>query len=112
MLIRPNTEVTQHLRRFGILDYMGLLHHGFHKVLVDELPECAPELTILHDQQMVTSCNQDIGEIRRRSIAVFAAFLIDKLLDDTSIGDDHCGSGSQLEGIESSVFLGPFRKSG
>lgn len=51
MLIRSHTKVAQHLHGLGILDLkVSLLHHGFHEMLVDKLPEGAPEVTILHDQ--------------------------------------------------------------
>lgn len=49
MLIRSHAEIMQHLYRFRVLDRnMRSLHHCFHEVLVDELPESPPELAVLH----------------------------------------------------------------
>lgn len=78
MLIRTNTHIPQHLHRLSILNLnMLLLHHRLHKVLMDELPESAPLLTILHNQQMVSGCHEIVRDIRLRPVAVFGALLVD-----------------------------------
>ena len=80
-------------------------------MLVDELPESAPEVTILHNQQVVAPSNQFIPNVRLGPVAVFRTLFIDNLLHEPSVSYDDGGAGSHLEGVQPAVLLGPFRES-
>ena len=72
VLVRPHTKVAKHLHSLSILDFdVSLFHHGLHEMLMDELPEGAPEVTILHNQQVVAPSNQFISNVRLGPVAVF-----------------------------------------
>ena len=56
MLFRMDHIIVDHLNGFCILNHNVLLvHHGLHKVLVDQFPEAAPLVSVLHDEQMVAA---------------------------------------------------------
>lgn len=111
MLVRSQAKVPQHLHRLGILDLnMALLDHGLHEVLVHQLSHRAPQGPILHNQQMRPT-GDGIGDEGFRSVAEFGAFLVDQLLDDATVGDDNCSSGTQFEGVQAAVFGCPFCES-
>ena len=109
VLIGSHTKVAKHLHGLSILDLnVSLLHYGFHEMLVNELPESAPQVAVLHDQQVVAPCDQLIPNVRFGSMAVFRALLIHYLLHKPSVGNDDRRAGSHLQGVESPVLLCPF----
>ena len=63
---------------------MLLLAHGFHEVLVNELPDAPPLITVLHQKQVVTVSNQ-VANIGVWSLAIKSTLFIQKLLDHLGI---------------------------
>ena len=54
MIIRIDHEVPHHLSRFRVLDMdMLLLTHRLHEVLMHQLADLPPCLTIIHDEEVI-----------------------------------------------------------
>ena len=100
MLVRSQTKIVQHLDSFCILNLNVIfLDHRFHEVLMNKLPKRSPELTILHYEQMVTTCHKIMRNVGMRPVAVLRTLLVDELLDDSSISNNYGCPSAELEGI-------------
>lgn len=74
-------EVVQHLDRFCLLNLpVFLLAVRLHKVLMDQFPNMAPPLPILHDQEVTVVSNQ-VGDQRNRPVRIDIALLIYQVSD-------------------------------
>lgn len=113
VLIRFHTEIAEHLHGLGVLNLeVSLLHHGFHEMLMDKLPEGTPEVAILHDQQVVAARDELIRNVGLGSMAVFRALLVNDLFHKPSVGYDDRRARPHLQGVEAPVLLRPFCKPG
>ena len=69
---RLDDEVSHHLHGFGINETQVLLHdHILHEVLMDQLSTSPPLLAILHEQDMVTTANYAVADMRCWTVAVY-----------------------------------------
>jgi hypothetical protein len=111
-LLRRHAEIPDHLHRLRILQSdMLLITPRFMELLMHELAEQSPLIAMPHDQEMVPSCHEVVRNVRRRSIAVDGALLIQHRLDQTPIRQHHRCGWSELEREDASVLLRPFRES-
>ena len=66
---------------------------------------------IIHQKYMISS-SDEITKIRSRSFAVNGRFLIEQLLDESSVGEHNDRASSNLERVHSTISFGPFCESG
>lgn len=108
---RIDDVVPQHLNRFRIHHVdMFLVTHGLCKFLYDHFPHRPPLGTGIHDEDMISACDQ-IADVRRRSEARDGALFVQKLTHHATVGDDDGRARSQFEGEDSSVHFCPLGKS-
>ncbi len=50
-------------------------------MLMEEFAECFPGLTMVHYQQVITSSNEIVRNVRIGSVAVYGAFLVNEFFD-------------------------------
>lgn len=56
---------------------MLFLDHALHEVLMDDFAETSPHVSVVHDEQMVTSGNNTVTHEGGRPIAVHRTLLVD-----------------------------------
>lgn len=100
VLLRVKHIIVDHLDDFCVVKHnVLLLHHRLHEVLMDQFPEASPRVSVLHDEQMVATRDEIMGDEWRRSVAVDVGLFVTKFLNEASICEHDCGSASQLERI-------------
>ena len=105
-------EVFKHLRGLRILKrYVFSLTPSFIELLMQELSEQSPLFSMLHNQDMVASGDEIMGDIGRRAIAVDGRFLVNEGFNNATIRDYNRGCWTKLERNYGTVFLGPFCES-
>ena len=63
MIFRIEHIVTHKLHRFSIHDrQMFVLHHRISEMLMDEFTKGSPFIAIMHDQEVVTFCNEIVRD--------------------------------------------------
>lgn len=108
MLLGTNQIIPQHLSRLSLLHLqMPLFHHFLHERPVQQLPSASPLLAIVHEQDMIAS-RDEFSYVRPGPLGVNGRLLVHEFLDQTTGGDDCCGSCSELEGIDTAILFGPF----
>ena len=111
MVLRIGEEVVNHLNRFRVLNLnMLLFAHGLHEVLMDKFSDLTPCFAIVHDQEMVSLSDQ-VGNYRRRAIAVYVAFLIHEALDKFAVRNDEGRIREPLQAKDASELSSPFFQS-
>lgn len=65
-----------------------------------------------HDQKMVTSSDEIMGDIWKRAVAVDGRFLVNESFYNATISDYNQGCRTKFERNYGTVFLGPFCESG
>jgi hypothetical protein len=64
MLLRLKHDIPHHLHCFRVLEHNVLsLNRGLHEVLVDYFAEAAPEITVVHDEEMIAASNQVVADV-------------------------------------------------
>jgi hypothetical protein len=91
MLSRRKHKVPTHLHSFGINE-LGVTvdDHTLHEMLMYNFSICPPNVAIIHYEYMVTSSNETVTNVMRRTIAINGRLLVDEILDKASVRkDDH-----------------------
>lgn len=69
---------------------MLFLTRRLHEILMNQFPDLAPRLAIIHHQQVISLGNQ-ISNYGRWPVAVYVALLIQQIPDQFTVRDDQCG---------------------
>ena len=112
MIFRIKHVVTHKLYRFSIDDWqVFVLHHGIGEMLMHEFTKRSPLVAVMHHQQVVPLCDEIVRDERGRPVVVQCAFLVNRLFDDATVGDDgHCPA-AHFQGVQAAILLGPFSES-
>lgn len=91
MILWINKKVANHLDCFRVLDVdMLFLACRLHEILMNQFPNLAPRLAIIHHQKVISLGNQT-SNYGRRPVAVYVALLIQQIPDQFAVRDDQCG---------------------
>ena len=74
---------------------------------MDEFPELAPTVSILHYQKMVM-LGDEMGDQGSGSVRVDVTPSVEKSFNEHPVGDDESGALETLQGEYTTVFPGPF----
>lgn len=112
VLLRCDQEVVHELGRLGVLEMDVLfLAHRLHEVLVNQLTNLSPLITILHQEQMIP-LSDEIPDIGDWTMAVQTTFLVQQFSDHVGIRDNESSVGEPLQCVDAAISLGPFGESG
>ena len=75
---------------------------------MNELPIPLPNLSIMRNEYMVTTCDQIIANVSYGTVVVNRSFLIEELLDETGVSQNDGSSGTEFKGENAAVLLCPF----
>lgn len=98
VLLRVQGVVAHHLHGFRVLSCnVRAITFALHEGLVDDLSARAPEVAVLHDQNMIAFGHELRGDVAEGPVAVFAGFLVDELFDEATVCEDYGGCGAEFE---------------
>lgn len=89
-IVGQRPKIMHHLHGFGVLqDEIFPFNTTLIEVIVNQLPDRSPLLTVAHDERVIAACDEIVGDIGRWPIAIDGTLFIDEGFHQFSVGDHH-----------------------